>query len=164
MPGFLWGWGTGLTFVPQRKPVPQRRVGGFDPDSNSARKRDQRVSMLPAGISTTLGNGHSCSFSRVSTFTVHHHHLCPSNMNFPTTTKAQNKAGIGRRGVLHPFSQQGTYFFHTDNGTPTNYSFLVYTHTAGTPRSPTTFENKQKCSFLMVVTCFSSPPPNHPRK
>src|SRR5260221_8376920 len=65
--GFVWGWGTGWTILLQPKPVHQVQVGGFDPDLNSARKRDQCVSMLPAGTSTTLGNGHSCSFSSVLT-------------------------------------------------------------------------------------------------
>jgi len=53
-----------------------------------------------------------------STITTSAHH-----MDIPTTTKAQNKAGTGRMGVLHPFSQQGMYFFYTDHGTPPNYQF-----------------------------------------
>jgi hypothetical protein len=47
----------------------------------------------------------------------------PSNMDIPTTTEAQTRQELGEGGVLHPFTQQGTYFFHTDHATPTNYSF-----------------------------------------
>jgi len=161
VPGFVWGWGTGWKVLPQRKPVPQPRVGGFDPDSNSTRKRGQWVSMLSAGISNTLGNGHSCLISSVSTFILHHHHLCPSYLDIPTTTEAQKStrqdSGTGRMGVLHPFSQQGTYFFYIDHGTSPNYHFYYLQTLLGHLGQPTTIK-------VLVFDCFSLPPPIHLRK
>jgi hypothetical protein len=86
-------------------------------------------------------------------------------MDIPTTSDtSQNKAGTGERGVLHPFSQQDTYFFHTDHGTQSNYSFSIYRLLLGHLGHPTTIENECFCSFLMVCICFSLPPPNHLRK
>ncbi len=47
--------------------------------TNSARKtRSTRFIALLAPLPHSE-MGHSCSFSRVSTFIIHHHHLCPSN-------------------------------------------------------------------------------------
>jgi hypothetical protein len=94
----------------------------FDLDSNSARKRDQRV-VLPAGH---LEMGIHARF-RVFLPLLFTTTTSPSNMDIPTTTETQNKAGIGRRGEAHPFSQQGTYFFHTDHATLTNVLFSIYT-------------------------------------
>src|SRR5260370_42010688 len=105
--------------------LPQPRVGGFDPDSNSAQNAinaSQCCQLAPLPHSEMGIHAHFRVFLLLlSTITTSAH-----QMDIPTTSDTQNKAGTGRRGVLHPFSQLGTYFFHTDRGPPSNYTFSIY--------------------------------------
>ena len=59
--GFTWGTGTGWEFCTRRKPVPVAQVDGFDPVSNSARKRERLPAQHEFPPTTTINQHENTS-------------------------------------------------------------------------------------------------------
>src|ERR1700676_412315 len=85
--GFTWGWGTGLTFVPQRKPYPSHRYDGFDETSNSARNQ-----LSPSHHSKTRLNPCFRVFRPFSTY------IATCRLATTIVTTPQKLKGSGNKG------------------------------------------------------------------
>ena len=132
--GFTWGTGQGTDFCTRQKPVPVARVHGFDPSSNSARKRER----LPA------------QHTFPPTITTNYH-------------ENSSRIAKEEEWVVHPpISLEGMLSIGQDYVLIMTNSKLCRFPVV--PHIPPPSKRARVPSFLMMVDCSSAPPSHHPRK
>src|SRR5258705_10495052 len=148
------GYGYGYRLLYPRKPVPVARVDGFDPVSNSARKRER----MPAQQSKLFISGHH-------------------NRQLPQKHEQGGEMGGASTHFLKRYviyctllvvfkTLQNPYCSPHPSTLENEHarSFSTVIGCSSPPPSNHSQKRARVCSFLMVVDCSSPPPSNHPRK